>query len=290
MRRQPTTAPHDAPSDAALLAEVRWMNITSNLFFTLAAAAVLVLFAAWLARQPLFTLRSIRIEGDVVHNSVATIRANANPKLWGNFFTMNLSEGQQAFEAVPWVRRAVVQREWPNRLKVTLEEHRAAAIWSAGDAVNDKLVNMHGEVFEANLGDVEDEGLITLRGPEGKAAQMLTMAHALNPVWLQMQTKADSLLLSSRGSWRVVLDTGAELELGRGTPQELRARSEQFASTVGQMTARYQRPVQYADLRHRDGYALRLRGVSTTLTATERSEADKADKAAHRAATSKPKP
>ena len=35
----------------------------------------------------------------------------------------------QAFEAVPWVRRAVVRRVWPDRLAVRLEEHRAAALW-----------------------------------------------------------------------------------------------------------------------------------------------------------------
>jgi len=29
--------------------------------------------------------------------------------------------------------------------------------------------------------------------------------------------------------------------------------------------ARYERPLEYADLRHHDGYAVRLKGVSTTL-------------------------
>ena len=32
--------------------------------------------------------------------------------------------------------------------------------------------------------------------------------------------------------------------------------------------ARYQRPLVYADLRHNEGYALRLKGVTTTLTPT----------------------
>jgi cell division protein FtsQ len=29
--------------------------------------------------------------------------------------------------------------------------------------------------------------------------------------------------------------------------------------------ARYQRPLEYADLRHNDGYAVRLKGITTTL-------------------------
>ena len=70
------------------------------------------------------------------------------------------------------------------------------------------------------------------------------------------------------------LDTGAVIELGRGSPTEVLARCQQFVATVGQFTAQYQRPVQYADLRHRDGYALRLRGVSTSLSAAERAAVD----------------
>ena len=56
----------------------------------------------------------------------------------------------------------------------------------------------------------------------------------------------------------------------RGTPEELLARSERFVGTVAPISGRYQRPVEYADLRHHEGYALRLKGVSTTLTAAEK--------------------
>ena len=261
------------------------MNGVSNALLTLFVAAALVLLAQWAMRQPVFNLRSIVIHGDVSHNSVATIRANALPALRGNFFTMNLRQSQAAFESVPWVRHAVVRRVWPNRLVVQLQEHRAAAIWNQAESAPgnggveaEKLVNTFGEVFEANLGDVEDQDLITLRGPQSATAQMLAMAQAMAPVWLTLQATVEELTLSGRGSWRVRLDTGAVLELGRGTTQEVLARCEQFVTTVGRLTERYQRPVEYADLRHRDGYALRLRGVSTTLSATERALADKKDK------------
>jgi cell division protein FtsQ len=275
---------HENQADLAAWAEVRWMNIVSNALFMLFGVATLVLLAHWVMRQPAFTLSRIVIHGDVSHNSVATIRANAMPGLIGNFFTMNLRKSQQAFESVPWVRHAVVQRVWPNRLRVQLEEHRAAAIWSPDDLVSgggtievEKLVNTFGEVFEANLGDVEDQNLMILRGPQNATVQMLDMARAMTPVWMNLQATVEELALSGRGSWRVRLDTGAVLELGRGSTQEVLARCEQFVATVGHLTQRYQRPVEYADLRHRDGYALRLRGVSTTLSAQERAQADKKD-------------
>jgi len=39
---------------------------------------------------------------------------------------------------------------------------------------------------------------------------------------------------------------------------------------VRQVTSRYQRPLEYADLRHTDGYAVRLKGVSTLINAGDK--------------------
>ena len=151
---------------AVLPGDVRLMNATAAIFAALGLVALAAVLLAWLAKQPAFNLRSIRIDGDVTRNSIATIRANAMPHLAGNYFSLDLGAARAAFEAVPWVRHAVVNRVFPDRLAVRLEEHRAAALWST-ETGDDKLVNTHGEVFEANPGDVEDETLPTLQGPDG---------------------------------------------------------------------------------------------------------------------------
>ena len=65
------------------------------------------------------------------------------------------------------------------------------------------------------------------------------------------------------------LDSGAAIELGRGTEDEVVARTELFARTLSQVTGRYHQPIEYADLRHQGGYALRLRGVGTTPAAAK---------------------
>jgi cell division protein FtsQ len=242
--------------------DVRLMNAVASVVFALAAVAVVAALLAWAMRAPLFTLRAIRIEGETGRSSVATVRANALPMLSGNFFTLDLRAARVAFESVPWVRRAVVRRVWPNRLAVTLEEHRAAALWT-GEEGNDRLVNVQGEVFEANVGDVEDDGLPRLEGPAGSAAQMLAMHARLSPLFAQVEAGLEGLTLTRRGSWRAALDTGAVVEIGRGTDDELAERTGRFVRTLGQVTARFERPLESADLRHADGYAVRLQGVRT---------------------------
>jgi cell division protein FtsQ len=246
-------------------ADVRLLNMTASVLFVVGALLMAALALMWLIRQPAFTIRSVRVEGEVMRNSVSTIRANAMPQLAGNYFTLDLAKGQRAFEAVPWVRQAIVQRVWPNRLAVKLEEHRPAALWSTKDG-DDQLVNEQGEVFQANLGDVEDEALPTLQGPEGSSAEALGMYRKLVPVFERLEMHIDTLDLSSRGSWRAEFDSGAEVELGRGSDDEVVARSERFVATVTQVIERYQRPLVYADLRHNEGYALRLKGITTTVS------------------------
>lgn len=256
-----------APAPAAVPADVRWMNAFANGIALLGAALLFAALVMWLARQPMFAIRAISIDGDTARNSVSTIRANAMPRVAGSFMQIDLRSVRRAFEGVPWVRKAVVQRVWPNRLRVRLEEHRPVALWldpQADDArASERLVNSHGEVFEANVGDVEDDELPVLSGPAGSSAHLLAMHGRLAPVMAPLGPKLEQLALSSRGSWTATLEGDVPIELGRGSDDELVARAERFVASVPQVTGRMQRPLESADLRHADGYAVRLRGVTT---------------------------
>ena len=245
--------------------DVRLMNVTAVVLAVIAGVLLAGTALLWLARQPLFAIRVITVDGDVGRNSVSTIRANAAPRLAGNFLTLDLGAVRRAFESVPWVRHAVVQKVWPNRLRVRLEEHRPVALWGGGEPGNEKLVNSFGEVFEANVGDVEDETLPTLEGPDGSSAHVLAMHDKLSRPFALLEARVEALQLSGRGSWQATLDNGAVVEIGRGSDEEAVARTARFVSTVRQVTGRYQRPLEYADLRHTDGYAVRLKGVSTLI-------------------------
>ena len=66
-------------------------------------------------------------------------------------------------------------------------------------------------------------------------------------------------------SWAWPGLNGAHIELGRGSPEELLARIQRFTATLSQLTHRYADALQSVDLRYPNGYALRVRGV-TTLT------------------------
>jgi len=254
--------------------DVKLMNLTASLLLAAFVLLALTAAAGWAMAHPLFAIRGVTVTGDVNHNNALTLRANVAPQLRGTFLTINLSTARQAFEAMPWVRRAVVRREFPNRLKVILQEHQAVGYW--GDEGDSTLVNSQGEVFEANVGEVEQDDLPRLSGPQGQSAQVLAMYRALQPLFGHVELSIDELSLTGRGSWHAKLDTGAEIELGRGTEDEVVGRAQRFLGTLTQVASRYGRSVavlESADLRYQEGYAVRLRGVSTVLP-----EAQKAPK------------
>ncbi|MBC7609488.1 MAG: FtsQ-type POTRA domain-containing protein [Polaromonas sp.] len=237
------------------------MNALSLAFGLVFVLMVLTLVMAWLMRQSLFSLSAISVQGDVTHNNAVTLRANVAPRLAGNFFTVDLARTRAVFESVPWVRKAVVQRQFPNRLKVVLQEHQAIAYW--GPEGDTRLVNSFGEVFEANQGEVESDDLPQLNGPQGQASLVLQAYQMLAPLFEKLDAVLERLELTGQGSWRARLDSGAVLELGNGSLADIQVRAQRFIGTLNQVSSRFGRDMESADLRYSNGYALRLRGVTT---------------------------
>jgi len=247
--------------------DVRLMQAATSV---LLAVGVLLCVAAglwWAVRLPVFNVQAITVEGEVTRNNAFTLKANVLPQLQGNFFTLRLDVAKQAFEAVPWVRSVVVHREFPNRLRVDMQEHQPMALW--GDEGSNLMLNPQGQVFEANVDEAETEGMPRFKGVPSQSQEVLAMYRYLRPMLQKLDMDIDELELSPRGSWRLRTDRGAVIELGRGTPQALGEQLQLFLRTLSQVTARYgrtPRSLAGADLRHKDGYALRLQGVTTLET------------------------
>ncbi len=251
-------------SNAPLPLDIKLMNGMATILFGLVVLMLLGAGLAYVQQLPVFAIRGVTVVGDVSHYNAISLRANVMPRLKGTFFTLDLSATRQVFETMPWVRQAVVRRDFPNRLKVQLEEHQPVAYWGAeGDS---HLLNSFGEVFEVNLGELEQDVLPRLNGPDGQSAQVLATFQTLQLLMTPLDLSLEWLELTPRGAWRAQLEGGAALELGSGRLDELVARVERFLKTVTQAAARYDRHVSQlatVDLRHTDGYAIRLNGVST---------------------------
>jgi len=162
---------------AAPAMDIRLMNATTAALVGVFVLLGLVATTRWVARLPGFDIQGISVRGDVVHNNIPSMRANVLSQVSGTFFTVNLTAIREAYESMPWVRKAVVRREFPNRLRVELQEHQPVAYW--GTEGDSRMLNSFGEVFDANIDEVEPNTLPRLAGPAGSGAQVWDMYQTL---------------------------------------------------------------------------------------------------------------
>lgn len=238
--------------------DAKALNATANGIFALALLACLAAGVWWLAQRPMFNLRTIRVEslaadGELRHVSQLTLRNNALGRIKGNFFTTNLDTVRQAFESVPWVRRATVRREWPDQLIVALEEHEVLGTWGA----DGRLLSTKGDVFTANLAEAEeDHALPEFDGPEGSEKEVLSRFEELRQWFAPLKLVPEALSLSSRYAWTVKLDNGMSVALGREqTPTTLKERVDRLLGIYPQLVTHLQN-IETIDMRYQNGLAL----------------------------------
>ena len=90
------------------------LNAAATALFALAALLVLAAIAVYAARLPQFSLREVRIAGELKHVTREQVEDVVRREVHGGFFTVNLNTARDAFERMPWVRGANLRREWPH--------------------------------------------------------------------------------------------------------------------------------------------------------------------------------
>lgn len=231
----------------------------ANTLYLLAALALGIAAALWLAQRPMFALKGIYVDaasGKLEHVTPESVHTAIEGRLSGNFFTADLEQMRQIFETVPWVRHASVRRQWPNALRVTVEEHRVLGLWN-----ENRLLNTYGESFTANLGEAEDDGeLPVFTGPPG-SEKLVAQRYAQLLTWFKpMRVDPVRVALTQRYAWQVELSTGMTVDLGRdpaaGTDAaSLESRVQRFVQAAPVIDTRIGKTL-HADLRYPNGFAV----------------------------------
>lgn len=229
------------------------LDLASDLLLLGVLLATTYAAVAWVQNRPLFPVREVIVATPTAQVTPAQIEFAARSAIHGNFFSVNLENVRVAFEKLPWVRRAEVRRSWPDALELRLEEHQAVAYWRVLDSDAVQLVNRQGEVFVA----ASDARMPEFHGPQGAAGLLLARHHTYSGVLAPLQHHLTGLWLSAREAWRLQLDNGMVIVLGREQDKApLEQRLERFVVTWPQAQEQVGIQVAVADLRYPRGYAL----------------------------------
>ncbi|HEX4326641.1 MAG TPA: cell division protein FtsQ/DivIB [Burkholderiales bacterium] len=257
----------------------------------IALAFSLYTVARWAAARPLFAIRALTVVGAdgqaLTHISGQQVGQACVPLLRGTFFTADLEQARGVFEALPWVRRASIRREWPNRLVVALEEHRALARWN--DEGGNRFVNLQGEAFnapgEARLGAT----LPLLSGPEGSEKDVARRYADVLTLFAKIDKTPRVVALSPRQAWTVRLTDGLAIEVGREqAASPIAARLARFVANYGNTVGRMGSRVEAVDLRYPNGFAAKVSGGRPQAASPAAGKQDKQNKQVQPAKKAKP--
>ncbi|MCL1090879.1 cell division protein FtsQ/DivIB [Shewanella profunda] len=191
-------------------------------------------------------IEAVAIKGERTYTTDRDIQIALQDLMQRSFFSADISLVQQALEALPWVYRASVRREWPAKLRVYLQEQQPVAHWNGAS-----WLNVHGEVFEAPARP-ELEHLPQLSGPDDLGAEVLTAYAQVNSLLKINDFTLASLNLTPRHAWHATLGNGIVLDLGR---EDKIARIQRFI-TVYPLLAKQDKPIARVDLRYDTGLAV----------------------------------
>ncbi len=191
-------------------------------------------------------IEAVAIKGERTYTTDRDIQIALQDLMQRSFFSADITLVQQALEALPWVYRASVRREWPAKLRVYLQEQQPVAHWN-GTA----WLNVHGEVFEAPS-HPELEHLPHLSGPDDMGTEVLTAYAQVNSLLKINGFTLASLSLTPRHAWHATLGNGIVLDLGR---EDKMARIQRFI-TVYPLLAKQDKPIARVDLRYDTGLAV----------------------------------
>ncbi len=220
------------------------MNGLANWMFVV--CTMLALYAAfqWVSRSAVFGLRNVVVTTPLKHVDEAVLVAQMR-SLRGDLFSVNLDEARANIAKLSWVRHVDVRRAFPDRMFVSIEEHEPIGRWGT-----EGLINTYGELFDADhRGD-----LPRLSGPTASEREVLDFYQRSKSALAVLGLTPVSVTLSPRRAWRVSLDNGLELELGR---EQIDDRLAVFARAYPTALAQLSNKTGVIDLRYDGGFVLK---------------------------------
>lgn len=199
-------------------------------------------------------VQRVRVEGTFQRVRANDVERVIRQGLRGGFVTANLGDLRTGVEALPWVDRARLRRQWPSGLVVEVTEQVAAARWG-----EDGLLNARGELFVVGVKHPPQE-LPVLSGPAGTEWQVAQRFFAVQARLGERNLRIAAMRLDARGAWSLELTEGVEVRFGRRQVDERIQRFLDVAAGVVQPRAG---EIRYVDMRYSNGFSVGWRDQSS---------------------------
>lgn len=201
--------------------------------------------------------------GDTEHFPINTVQIKANyrcmdhkkvqrilePHLQYSFFTLSPKRLRQDLLKLSCVRQVHIEREWPDKLILQLEEQTPFVRW------NNLFMAKDGEIFSGYESN-ETLALPQLNGPPGTESKVLAQYKNLSKILSDYGLSASIVTLRENGAWELILTNALLVRLGKNDIEE---RLTRFAKSYHALEAEQNTVPESVDLRYPRGMAVKWR-------------------------------
>ncbi len=246
----------EQPDNSGMAQRFRWRLITVT-----AAGCMACVFIVWgwftLEDPNTLPITTIEIQGEFHYLAKQQIQQTMEGRLvdgrscaslCGGFFNINVDAVRDRLLEIPWVNTATVRRVWPDTLQIVIVEQLPIARWGAGG-----LVNSQGQLFFP-LPETYPLGLPELQGPVDSQTSVAVRYREMEKELDALALHINRIVLDERRSWKIEMDSGVTLLLGRVNDN---ARLTRFAQLYPVALAARAADIDQVDLRYTNGFSVR---------------------------------
>lgn len=190
------------------------------------------------------------ISGSTQHLDRKALGESIAKELKRPLLQVNIAQLQAQVKEQPWVRGASVGRDWPDTLKIDIEEEVPVARWGERG-----LLNHQGDIFWPELKE-QYRSLPRLSGPAPDTERVMSQFHDLNQMFRSAGLNVVGLDLEARGAWTLELNNDIKVVVGR---ENINERLERFLELYRLRLAEKSAEIEQIDIRYTHGVAVKWR-------------------------------
>lgn len=253
------------------LASSAWNFFFSKVLLLLTLIALIVsvwFFIDWLYKTENFPIKKVELVNKLENQESGELQAIASRAINGGFFSLDVDLFRaELLSKLPWVEAVTVRKIWPNKLLVTITEHKPVVRWNSSikdENENSRLLSENGVIFQPRLNSFQVERFNKMAlffGPNMSEKKVFEKCVQLNEN-LKKLKDASGLYnstvkqcgMNERRSWILTLDSGVIIKLGK---ENIVQSLSQYITAFTTQLKQYYEQVETVDLRFSNGFSVK---------------------------------
>jgi len=238
------------------------LHIVVRMTAYITALIILVLAVDWVFRARTLPVDEVRLQGEFQHVSREDIGNKMYAHVTDNYLVLDLDAVKQDIESLPWVYKASVRRSWPSGLHISYIEQKLVARWS-----DNEWLNKYGDVVRFSENNMPQLNLPSISAPAGTEKIAYDSYLGFMNMLANHKLSIKNITISDRRSWRLSLNNGISLLLGRN---DVNNRLKRFLNVYADLNEEQPAGLARVDLRYTNGFSVkRIKHQKVSLQQTD---------------------